>query len=78
MSHRHGTIPGMTDNSAPAPGDRIELITCTDEHTTLRPGARGTVTLVDDTGTVFAAWDNGSTLGLLPGIDTYRVLPDPA
>lgn len=30
---------------------------------------------VDDVGTVHVAWDNGSTLGLIPGIDQWEYLP---
>ncbi len=43
---------------------RIELRRCTDAHTSLKPGDRGTVVLVDDAGTVHVKWDNGNTLGL--------------
>jgi hypothetical protein len=53
-------------------GKRIELILCTDEFTPLTPGTQGLVNYVDDTGTVFVNWDNGSTLGLIPGIDKWK------
>ncbi len=53
-------------------GKRIELISITDPYTNLRPGDRGTVDFVDDMGTIHVAWDNGSTLGLVPGEDQYR------
>ena len=55
-------------------GKRIELILCTDEFTPLTPGTQGLVNHVDDTGTVFVNWDNGSTLGLIPGIDKWKYL----
>ncbi len=51
------------------PGERVELIHSTDELTDLEPGARGTVIGVDDMGTVRVAWDCGSRLGLVPGVD---------
>ena len=35
-------------------------------------GLRGTVTHVDDTGTVFAKWENNSSLGAVYGIDRIR------
>jgi hypothetical protein len=55
-------------------GERIELILCTDEFTPLTPGTQGLVNHVDDTGTVFVNWENGSTLGLIPGIDKWTYL----
>lgn len=47
-------------------GKRIRLVRCDDPWTDLRPGARGTVKAIDDIGTIFVAWDNGSCLGLCP------------
>jgi hypothetical protein len=56
-------------------GDRIELVRLNDEFTLLKPGDRGTVTFVDDLGTVHADWDNGAKLGLVKkGGDRYRML----
>ena len=34
----------------------------------------GTVRSVDDTGTVFVSWDNGSGLGVVYGVDRIRKL----
>ena len=53
-------------------GKKIELILCTDEFTALTPGTQGVIDYVDDTGTVFVNWDNGSRLGLIPGIDKWK------
>ena len=55
-------------------GKRIKLIYCTDEFTALAPGTKGVINFVDDTGTVFVNWDNGSTLGLIPGLDKWKYL----
>lgn len=55
-------------------GARIELVRMSDPYTTLKPGDRGTVNFVDDTRTVFADWDNGSTLGAVYGEDEIRLL----
>jgi hypothetical protein len=57
-------------------GARVELLYCSDPYTRLRPGDRGTVMYVDSLGTVHVSWDNGSSLGLVPGEDGYRVLPE--
>ena len=53
-------------------GTRVELISMDDPYTNLVPGDLGTVTGIDDTGTVFVSWDMGSVLGLVYGIDHYR------
>ena len=53
-------------------GTRIELVSMDDPYSKLRPGDRGTVTGVDDTGTVFANWDRGSGLGIVYGVDQAR------
>ncbi len=55
-------------------GDRIELLQCDDPYTTLKPGATGTVDFIDDTGTVFVKWDCGSSLGLVPGVDRFKII----
>jgi hypothetical protein len=59
---------------APCPGDEIELVSTTDPHIRLRPGERGTVHSVDGTGTVHARWEGGSMLGLVPGVDAWRIV----
>lgn len=53
-------------------GTRVELISMNDPHTTLRPGDKGRVSVVDDTGTIFVDWDNGSGLGIVYGEDSVR------
>ena len=61
-----------------SPGDRVELVATNDPYTRLRPGDRGTVTSVTDSPepTVDIAWDNGSTLAILPDAgDRIRLLP---
>jgi hypothetical protein len=53
-------------------GQRVELISMNDPHTSLRPGDRGTVSYVDDAGSIFVKWDNGSGLGIVYGEDSVR------
>jgi len=55
-------------------GDRVELVRCSDPYTRLRPGMQGTVEFVDGIGTVFIAWDDGSSLGLIPGEDVFEMV----
>jgi len=59
----------------PSEGQRIRLVHTNDPHTNLRPGAKGTIAFVDDMGTPFVDWDNGSKLGLIPREDQWQVLP---
>ncbi len=55
-------------------GCRVELVSMDDPHTCLKPGDIGTVDSVDDIGTVFCIWDNGSTLGIVYGEDSLKKL----
>lgn len=55
-------------------GTRVELVSMDDPYSKLKPGDRGTVNHVDDTGTVFVNWDCGSGLGVVYGVDCIRIL----
>lgn len=55
-------------------GARVRLVSCSDPYTRLQPGAEGTVSLVDDLGTVHVNWDDGSRLGLVPGEDRWSYI----
>lgn len=55
-------------------GCRVELVRMNDPYSELKPGDRGSVAFVDDTGTIFCAWDCGSTLGVVFGVDAVRIL----
>lgn len=57
-------------------GTRIELEHMDDPYSKLKPGDRGSVTFIDDAGTIFANWDSGSGLGLAYGEDRYRKLTE--
>ena len=54
------------------PGTRVMLIRMSDPYTNLRQGDQGTVTLVDDIGTIHVNWDCGSSLGVVFGEDECR------
>ena len=65
----------MEDNTSIQNGTtRVKLIKMDDPYTDLKQGDEGTVNHIDDTGTIFVNWDNGSTLGLVPDVDEYIVL----
>lgn len=58
------------------PGTRIELIEMNDPYHPVLPGTRGTVDHVDDGATIHMKWDNGRTLGIVPGEDVFRKLTE--
>ena len=58
-------------------GTRIELLSTMDDIQAIEKGMKGTVTGVDDIGTIHMSWDNGRGLGLIPGEDYFKVLSRP-
>ena len=56
-------------------GTRIKLINMEDSQSVPR-GAKGTIDFVDDIGTIFVNWDNGSSLGLIYGVDNFEIIYD--
>jgi len=56
-------------------GARVELVSMSDPYATLKSGDQGTVDFVDDSGTVFVNWDDGSSLGAVYGEDSIKLLP---
>lgn len=60
-------------------GTRIELLRMDDPYNKkLVPGSRGTVRFVDSAGTLQIEWDCGSSLGLIPGEDDFRIIAEEA
>ena len=51
------------------PGCRVVLDHMDDKYRKMPAGLKGTVKTVDDTGTVFVSWENGSSLGVVYGVD---------
>jgi hypothetical protein len=58
-------------------GTRIEVVSLCDPYLKLPPGSRGTVSFVDDIGTIHVNWDSGSLLGLINGQDRYKKVTTP-
>lgn len=52
------------------PGTRIVLEAMNDPHAP-PPGTKGTVVYVDDMGQIGMKWDNGSSLSLMPSLDSF-------
>ena len=57
-------------------GTRVELIKMDDPYTTLKAGDKGTVSFIDDLGTIHVNWDKGSSLGIVYGEDICRKVVD--
>lgn len=57
------------------PGTRLVLNQMEDGFA-VPPGTRGTVAYVDDAGQLGMKWDNGRTLSLIPGVDSFRKLTE--
>ncbi len=56
-------------------GATVELVRMDDPYNrSLVPGCRGQIIAVDDLATVHVAWRNGSTLGVVIGVDEIRIV----
>ena len=55
-------------------GTRVELVQMDDAQAP-PVGTRGTVIGVDDTGSIMVAWDNGSGLNVIYGVDRCKKGP---
>ena len=55
-------------------GTRVELVSMDDPYSKLVPGDRGTVSCIDDAGTIFVGWDKGSSLGLVYNADQFKTV----
>lgn len=54
-------------------GMRVKLLSMEDPQAPA-PGTEGTVQYIDDMGTIHVAWDTGCSLGLVPGVDEWKIL----
>lgn len=59
-------------------GSRIRLNNMEDPFAPVEPGTMGTLRVIDDIGTFHINWDNGRTLGVVPGVDSFSLVqPEP-
>ena len=73
MSRNYAQIAATTRLNYP-PGTRLELISMVKDLDPVPPGTRGTVERVNSYGDIEMSWDNGRTLSLIPGEDSFRKL----
>ena len=58
------------------PGTRLVLLSMDDPYAPVPSGTKGTVVHVDDAAKIHMKWDNGRTLALVRGEDSFRKLTD--
>lgn len=55
-------------------GTRVKLIKMYDELSAIPTGTEGIIESIDDIGTLHINWDNGSSLGLIVGVDEFEII----
>ena len=54
-------------------GTKLQLISMRNETYPVLPGTVGEVTHIDDAGSIHMRWENGSSLAIIPEVDSFRV-----
>lgn len=67
-SERRNEIVEMLKKEFPK-GTDVKLLRMSDSYEELPIGTKGKVRLVDDLATIHVDWDNGSSLGVVYGVD---------
>ena len=57
-------------------GCKVRLIQMDDPYTTIPKGTIGTVSKVDDAGTIHVSWETGNSLGIVYGIDKCELVEE--
>jgi len=52
-------------------GDRVRLTMDMDDPNPIYAGEEGTISCVDDAGQIHVNWDNGRSLALICGVDSF-------
>lgn len=73
MKHNANWIKFMREQYPP--GTRIRLMQMNDPYAPIAHGEEGEVDFVDDAGQIHMKWDNGRSLALIPGEDSFSKIP---
>ena len=57
-------------------GTKLQLISMRNETYPVLPGTVGEVTHIDDVGSIHMRWENGSSLALIPEIDSFQTVSE--
>ena len=57
-------------------GDKVKCLHMDDPYAAVPSGTIGTVIAIDALGTIHVQWENGSSLGLIPGEDEWEVFDE--
>ena len=57
-------------------GTKIQLISMRNEKYPVLPRTVGVVTHIDDAGSIHMRWENGSSLALIPEIDSFQTVSE--
>ena len=57
-------------------GTRVQIDSMDDDPNPVPNGTKGTVSFVDDIGTVFVNFDNGRSLGICPEVDSFHKITE--
>ena len=55
-------------------GTKLQLISMRNEKYPVLPGTVGEVTHIDDAGSIHMRWENGSSLSLIPEVDSFKAV----
>ena len=55
-------------------GTKIQLISMRNEKYPILPGTIGEVIHIDDMGSIHMKWQNGSSLALIPEVDSFKAV----
>lgn len=55
-------------------GTKLQMITMRNEKYPILPGTIGEVTHIDDMGSIHMKWQSGSSLAIIPEVDSFRVV----
>ena len=57
-------------------GTKLQLLSMRNEKYPVLPGTVGEVTHIDDAGSIHMRWENGSSLALIPEIDSFQTVSE--